>query len=97
MKKSKVEEETRRSKKKKSKGGLRYGISPEQFVEIWTASSNVADVVRATGLPKNAVYSRVNSYRKKGARLKKMPRPNKGMNIDALNAIIDSVKKKTKE
>ena len=82
-------------KRKKKGGGTRYGITAQKFVEIWTMSNSVAEVIRLTGLPKNSVYSRVNSYRKKQIKLKRMPRPARSMNIEALNAIIDNLNQKT--
>lgn len=86
----------KKKKKLKGKGGTRYGVSAAKFVEIWTLAGSVDQVMKETGLPKNAVYSRVNSYRKKGMKLKRMPRPNKSMNIDAMNALIDSLQKTKK-
>jgi len=82
----------KKSKKdKKATKATRYGVTAEAFVRAWTTSSNIEEVMEKTKLPKNAVYSRVNSYRHKGVKLKKMQRQNKVVNADELNAIIQEV------
>lgn len=84
------------TKKTKKKKGHQYGVTDVQFVEAWTTSSNIDEVMQKTGLPRNAVYSRVNSYRHKGVKLKHMKRPAVRMDIEALNAIVEKNKKEKK-
>lgn len=80
------------SKKKAKSKATRYGVSPEEFVKAWASSTSIDEVIKKTGLPKNAVYSRVNSYRHKGVKLKKMQRPNKVINVDELNKLVQTTK-----
>lgn len=81
------------SKKKRAPTGNRYSISPEKFVEIWSKADSVDAVIKETKMPKNAVYSRVTSYRTKGIQLKVMKRPSRRMNIAALNEIVNTITK----
>jgi len=85
-----------RRKKKQHDAGIRYDIPPEEFVEVWTKAPNVDAVVAATGMPRNAAYSRAAAYRRKGIELKMMTtgRPTRRMDVAALNAIIASYKPK---
>lgn len=83
-------------KKKKKSPGRRYGVSAAQFVKIWTQAKTIDEVIKATGLPRNAVYSRVNAYRAKDIKLKKMPRTQtraNGIDVVALNKLIEETKK----
>jgi len=86
------------SKAKKKKVKPVYGVTAEAFCDAWSSSSTIDEVMEKTGLPRNAVYSRVNSYRKKGVKLRKMARPKQRMDIEALNAIVErnATKKGTK-
>jgi hypothetical protein len=77
-----------KKKAKKATKATRYGVTPEDFVKAWSTSSSIDEVMEKTNLPKNAVYSRVNSYRHKGVKLKRMQRQNKVVNVDALNSIV---------
>lgn len=77
-----------KKKPKPKKGRPTYNVSAAQFVEAWSTSTSIDEVMTKTGLPRNAVYSRVNSYRKKQIKLRKMSRPTVRMDIEALNAIV---------
>lgn len=84
-------------KKPKKKARPTYNVTAEAFVDAWTSSSTIDEVVKKTGLPRNAVYSRVNSYRKKKVVLPKMQRPRQRMDIEKLNQIAETNLKKKKE
>lgn len=74
-------------KKEKKKGAQRYHISAEDFVRIWQSSSSITEVMKATNMPINAVYSRVNSYRAKDIVLKRMQRTANVLDVNKLNEI----------
>lgn len=74
-------------KARKKKTGSRYNVDAHAFVVAWSSSNTVEEVMKKTGMPKNAVYSRVNSYRSKKVDLKYMPRTRKTMDIQALTAL----------
>lgn len=65
----------KKPKKAKAKG-VRYGVTPERFVEVWEASATVAEVMATLKMPKHACYSRASSYRAQDIPLKEMPRGN---------------------
>jgi len=71
----------------KSTGKAPY--SYEAFVKNWTKSSNVAEVVTATGLSRNTVSAMSTKLRKQGVKLKMMPRRTaRPVDAGALNKII---------
>jgi hypothetical protein len=49
----------------------RPSVSPEEFVKIWQASSDMAAVARKTGLKVESVKARGYRFRKHGVPLKK--------------------------
>ncbi|KKK56234.1 hypothetical protein LCGC14_3066570 [marine sediment metagenome] len=63
----------------------------EQFVKAWQSSSSIKEVANKLGLSSNNVSNRAAYYRKKGVRLKIMPRRFGGPRIDieALNKLCD--------
>jgi hypothetical protein len=61
----------------------------EAFVKNWTKSTNVAEVVAATGLSRNTVSAMSTKLRKLGVKLKHMPRRTaRPVDAGALNRII---------
>src|SRR5579872_6842167 len=73
---------------KSNRKRVTYNVSPEDFVKAWQLSNSAAEAAEKLKMPKNAVLSRVASYRKKGVVLKVMSKenPNK-LNIEKLNTM----------
>ncbi len=68
-------------------------IPAEAFVRAYQAASSVAEVSAALGLKPASVSQRANSLRKQNVNLKKFEdgRGGKRLDIDALNATIESL------
>ena len=78
-----------------SKKRNRYDIPHEDFVRIWTAAESMDEVSEATRMPADIASAFANKLRRRGVRLKKMPRVKKsGLDVEALNNIIESVSSK---
>lgn len=77
-----------------SKKRKRYDIAHEDFVRVWTSAGSMDEVSEATGMPADIASAFANKLRRRGVRLKKMPRVVKeGLDVKALNEIIDAVSK----
>lgn len=74
MSKSKKNGKHKTNGHSKTSGQKRTPYPYEKFVEIWTRSSSVAEVVTATGLSKNTVSALSTKLRKNKVPLKVMPR-----------------------
>lgn len=48
--------------------------SPKKFIYVWQTSKTLADVVKKTGLTRQAAFSRGDIYKKRGIPLKKLVR-----------------------
>jgi hypothetical protein len=63
--------------------------SYEAFVKNWQKSSNIAEVVAATGLSRNTVSAMSTRLRKEGVKLKMMPRRTaRPIDVNVLNKIV---------
>ena len=81
-----------RKKSSPKESRAKYNVTPEQFAEIWTRSNSAEEAAEAMGMPLGIVLARLSTYRKRGARLKKMPRKNtRRVDIKAMNRVIDEV------
>lgn len=72
----------------------RESLTAEEFVRLWQSCKSVTEVTEKAGRTYTAVVSRANTLRKKGVNLKKMPhtgRPKQKVEVDKLNAIIESL------
>jgi hypothetical protein len=89
---SKKDKEAKKKRKKK-RGRPNYNCSAKAFVEAWMTSTSIDQVMEKTSLPRNAVYARVNSYRKKHQlELPKMKRAKVRTNVSELRDIIEKHK-----
>lgn len=72
----------------------KYRFTPEQFCQVYRDSKSTEEVMgRLSALvgepvPRSVVLSRAAAYKKKGAKLKKMP-SGRNINIGRLNEIIE--------
>jgi len=76
--------------------GRRSRLSPEDFVRAWQSSASINEVVVKTGLGKNILRSRANSYQKLGIKLKKLPNIINPLNVTKLKALAIRLGKKKK-
>ncbi len=69
-----------------------YGLSAEQIVRAWQLSGSAQEAADKLGMPKPILHARVSGYRKKGVRLKSMPRtPGREIDVDAMNRLIQTL------
>ncbi len=72
----------------------RVSLTAEEFVRLWQSCSSVKEVAEKSGVTYNSVTSRASHLRKKGVKLKIMAhtgRPKQKIEVDKLNAIIESL------
>lgn len=86
------QEANKKKPKRPTESRTKYEITPEKFVEIWSRAESAEEAAEEMGMPLPIVLARVSNYRKKGVRLKKMPRKNsRRVDVDHLNKIIDKI------
>ena len=79
------------SAKSKRRRRKRYHVSVEAFVRVWQAGDSAKDVSEKLGLPLPLVTCRVWTYRRRGIRLKKMPRRNpRKLDVEILNRLAEA-------
>ncbi len=64
-----------------------YGLTAEDFIRLWNTSGTTAQAVERLGMPYHVALARVSKYRKRGIRLKKMPRK-RHLAVNKLNALV---------
>jgi hypothetical protein len=71
-----------------------YRVTPLQFVETWTLSNSVAEVAEKLGMPQPIVMARASFYRKKGVKLKRMPRhrSKRALDIPFLCGLVEQIR-----
>jgi hypothetical protein len=63
-----------------------YQISAEQFALTWNDSQSTDEACERLGMPRGIVLARVSNYRKRGIKMKKMPRKNsRRLDVDGIN------------
>lgn len=68
----------------------RNRITPEQFVKTWQASKSICDAAKRMNLSVSGAQSRAFYYRKKGVKLKELPRVARRshlLDVEALNRL----------
>lgn len=81
----------------KSKGSrANYGVSAEQFVSSWEAAASAADVASQLNMPVAIVHARATYYKRRGVKLKPMPRvisvSAKKAEVDRLNNLAQRIR-----
>ena len=66
-------------------------VKDEDLVKFWQTATSVDDVMKSTGMKKQAISSRIGKLRKLGVPLKKFKRENGTKNIDKLKALAESL------
>ena len=71
----------------------RYECTPEKFVEVWQSSDSVEEVSRRLSMSAAICHDRASKYRRKGVKLKSMPRKagRKGLDVEGLNRLIQQL------
>lgn len=65
-----------------------YNVSSTEFVQAWEEANSAQEVSDKLDMPKNIVLARSAVYRKRGVKLKKMPRNNpRKLDVDFLNSL----------
>jgi hypothetical protein len=73
----------------------KYEVSQEEFVRVWQDAQSVDEVCERLKMRYGIVLARVSNYRRRGVRLKKMPRKNsRRVDVDKLNRLIEETAKK---
>ncbi len=64
-------------------------VDNRDFVVSWVTADNVDDVVKATGMTKEAIRERVKSLRKRGVQLRELPNvAKKEQEVKELNQLV---------
>ncbi len=66
----------------------KYDVSPERFVEVFSTSASAAEAAAKLGMPRGILAARASGYRRRGIKLRHMPRCKRPLNVDALNTLI---------
>lgn len=66
-------------------------LTPLEFVRVWQASDTLADFCAATGMRHASASQRAWSFRRRGIRLKPMPRASTALDIEALARLAESM------
>jgi hypothetical protein len=72
-----------------------YDVSNADFVRIWEAAENVAEVEEKTGVPKDVASAKASKLRSMGVPLKQMKKGRKGrdeVDVAELNALIADIR-----
>lgn len=80
-----------------TQGRTEYDVTPERFIEVWQQASSADEAAKILGMPKPIVHARASTYRSNGIKLKKMPRPKKGLDVERLNRLIEVINDKGPE
>jgi hypothetical protein len=73
----------------------KYNADQEEFVRVWQDSKTVQEACDRLKMPYSITLARVSLYRRRGVKLKKMPRKNsRRLDVDGLNRLIDETTKK---
>lgn len=67
-----------------------YSVDAKEFIAVWQTSATADEAARRLNMPKDIAHARASGYRRKGIKLKNMPREGKkkGLDVDALNKMI---------
>ena len=75
-------------------GREKYDVPADVFVRTWQTSETAEEVAKKLKMPKAIVDARARNYRGIGVKLKKMPRrPKHKIDVDAMNKLIDELRK----
>lgn len=66
-------------------------VSAEEFVTVWQNAETMTDVCENLEMKPGTAQVRASTYRKKGVLLKKFPKGGKSFDVNALNALIDTI------
>jgi hypothetical protein len=79
-----------RKKKRDQEGRTRYAVTPEQFALAWNESESAEEAAQRVDMPLPIVLARVSNYRKKGIKMKKMPRKDsRKLNVEKINQSVE--------
>ena len=77
--------------RRKRRSRKRYHVSVESFVRTWQSSTSASEASERLGLPVPLVTCRVWTYRRRGIKLKTMPRRNpRKLDIEGLNRLAEA-------
>lgn len=82
------------AKGSKKETRTKYGVTPVEFVRVWTESETLEEVVKKLGMPKDIVSARASKYRGDGIELKRMKpagRADQKLDVDYLNRLIKEI------
>jgi hypothetical protein len=81
----------RKKARPEREGRANYPVSPEEFALTWNGSASAQEAADELGMPLPIVLARVSNYRKKGIRMKKMPRKNgRRVDVEGINKKLET-------
>lgn len=68
---------------------VRHPATPEEFAVTWTKAKSIEEVSQLLNMPLDVVSTRASFYRRRGVKLKKMPRRyGKQLAVKRLNVLV---------
>lgn len=68
-----------------------YNVTSEQFIAAWQQAASVQEVCARLNMPYGIVLARACNYRGLGVPLKKMPRKRRGLDVEAMRRLAESL------